>query len=198
MVLTAPFFTMCFSLRAMTEVKALQKPIKTFRLPEFPPPLSYVYVQNYYSDMISQLGKAMACLGPEDSSLLARYHYMRGFISYVAGKRLDALGDFQNLYKTDTDIFPAELVRALVDSLRPDERALADRRPELTRLISRAKRDHEGGAGAPPDHFATIKKFQLPRTHLQREDFVRRIQESGIVKDLSTIQRLFDALTVGK
>lgn len=179
------------------ELKTPQKPIKTFRLPEFPPPLSYVYVQNYYSDMISQLGKAMCCLGPEDSSLLARYHYMRGFISYVAGKRLDALGDFQNLYKTDMDIFPAELVRMLVDSLPADERAQAERRPELTRLISRTKRDHEGER-ARPDHHATIKKFQLPRTHLHRDDFVRRIQESGIVKDQNTIHRLFDALTVGK
>ncbi|XP_041933016.1 DENN domain-containing protein 3 isoform X2 [Alosa sapidissima] len=178
-------------------VKAPQKPIKTFRLPEFPPPLSYVYVQNYYSDMISQLGKAMSCLGPEDSSLLARYHYMRGFVSYVAGKRLDALGDFQNLHKTDTDIFPVELVRALVDSLAADERSQAERRPELARLISRSKRDHEGER-ARPDNFATIKKFQLPRTHLQRDDFVRRIQESGIVKDLNTIHRLFDALTVGQ
>ncbi|KAL2080253.1 hypothetical protein ACEWY4_024046 [Coilia grayii] len=177
------------------ELKAPQRPIKIFRLPEFPPPLSYSYVQNYYTDMIGQLGKAMTCLCPEDSSLLARYHYLRGFVSYVAGKRLEALSDFQNLYKTDTDIFPAELVRALVDSLAPEERVAADRRPELTRLISRAKRDQEGER-ARPDPFATIKKFQLPRTHLQREDFVRRIQESGIVKDLSTIHRLFDALTV--
>ncbi|XP_063041761.1 DENN domain-containing protein 3 isoform X2 [Engraulis encrasicolus] len=184
------------------ESKTPQKSIKTFRLPEFPPPLSYVYVQNYYTDMISQLGKALSCLGPEDSSLLARYYYLRGFVSYVAGKRLEALSDFQNLHKTDTDLFPGELVRALVDSLAPEERVTAERRPELTRLISRAKRDHEVGAdgGERPrqDPFATIKKFQLPKTHLQREDFVRRIQESGIVKDLSTIHRLFDALTVGQ
>lgn len=183
------------------ERKTTPKPIKTFRLPEFPPPLSYVYVQNYYHEMIVQLGKAMACLGPEDSSLLARYHYMRGFVSYVGGKRLDALTDFQNLYKTDTDIFPAELVRALVDALTTEEKGSAERRPELARLISRTKKENSGageGERTRPDNFATIKKFQLPRTYLHCEDFAQRIQESGIVKDLNTINRLFDALTVGQ
>lgn len=47
----------------------------------------------------------------------------------------------------------------------------------------------------PDDH---VKKFVLPRTHLHQEEFVRCVQESGIVKDIATIHRLFDALTVGK
>lgn len=33
---------------------------------------------------------------------------------------------------------------------------------------------------------------------MQLEDFVKCIQECGIVKDQGTIHRLFDALTVGK
>uniref|UniRef100_A0AAY4D376 UDENN domain-containing protein n=1 Tax=Denticeps clupeoides TaxID=299321 RepID=A0AAY4D376_9TELE len=175
----------------------LEKPIKTFKLPELPPPLSYHYVQNYYSDLINQLGRVMVLMGPSDSSLMARYHYLRGFVSFVAGKRLDALGDFQNLYKTDTDIFPVELVTALVDSLDKEERAQADQRPELIRLLSRVKREHERERARPPE-YGTIKKFRLPKTHMQLEDFVRSVQESGIVKDLSTIHRLFDALTVGQ
>lgn len=47
----------------------------------------------------------------------------------------------------------------------------------------------------PDDH---VKKFELPRKHLHQEEFVRCIQESGIVKDVPTIHRLFDALTDGK
>lgn len=33
---------------------------------------------------------------------------------------------------------------------------------------------------------------------MQQEEFVKYVQESGIVKDQGTILRLFDALTVGK
>lgn len=47
--------------------------MKVFRLPEFPPPLAYHYVQNYYSDMVSSLGKAINTTLPEESALLARY-----------------------------------------------------------------------------------------------------------------------------
>lgn len=50
-------------------------------------------------------------------------------------RRLDALSDFQNLYKTDTLIFPTQLVTWLVDSLYQDERKQADGLPELQRLI---------------------------------------------------------------
>lgn len=170
--------------------------MRCFKLPEFPPPLAYHYVQNYYQEMITLLGKAISGAASEDSSLLARYHYLRGFVNTVAGKRLDALEDFQNLYKTDTDIFPGELVNALVDSLQEGEQALADRRPEIKRLISRVKRDHERERARHVDQ--GVKRFQLPKKHMQLEDFVRRVQESGIVKDQGTIHRLFEALTVGK
>uniref|UniRef100_A0A8C7F742 DENN domain-containing protein 3 n=1 Tax=Oncorhynchus kisutch TaxID=8019 RepID=A0A8C7F742_ONCKI len=173
-----------------------QRPVRFFKLPEFPPPLAYHYVQNYYQEMITLLGKAISGAASGDSSLLARYHYLRGFVNTVAGKRLDALEDFQNLYKTDTDIFPGELVNALVDSLQEGEQALADRRPEIKHLISRVKRDHERERARHVDE--GVKRFQLPKKHMQLEDFVRHVQESGIVKDQGTIHRLFEALTVGK
>lgn len=40
----------------------------------------------------------------------------------VSNKRVDALEDFQSLYKTDSDIFPLQMVRSLVDSLTEAER----------------------------------------------------------------------------
>ncbi|XP_024251184.1 DENN domain-containing protein 3 isoform X3 [Oncorhynchus tshawytscha] len=175
-------------------MKSPQRPVRFFKLPEFPPPLAYHYVQNYYQEMITLLGKAISGVASGDSSLLARYHYLRGFVNTVAGKRLDALEDFQNLYKTDTDIFPGELVNALVDSLQEGEQALADRRPEIKHLISRVKRDHERERARHVDE--GVKRFQLPKKHMQLEDFVRHVQESGIVKDQGTIHRLFEALTV--
>ncbi|CAB1320484.1 unnamed protein product, partial [Coregonus sp. 'balchen'] len=177
-------------------LKSPQKPVRCFKLPEFPPPLAYHYVQNYYQEMITLLGKAISGVASEDSSLLACYHYLRGFVNTVAGKRLDALEDFQNLYKTDTDIFPGELVNALVDSLQDGERAQANRRTEIKRLISRVKRDHERERACHDDE--GVKRFQLPKKHMQLEDFVRHVQESGIVKDQATIHRLFEALTVGQ
>lgn len=76
----------------------------------------------------------------------------------------------------------------------------ADRRPELKRLIVRVKRDQEreqGRFGKGQDECA-VKRFQLPKTYMLLEDFVKCIQECGIVKDQGTIHRLFDALTVGK
>ena len=53
-------------------LKFNQKAVKVFRLPEFPPPLAYHYVQNYYLDMVGSLGKAISATPPDDSSLLAR------------------------------------------------------------------------------------------------------------------------------
>uniref|UniRef100_A0A7N6BXM2 UDENN domain-containing protein n=1 Tax=Anabas testudineus TaxID=64144 RepID=A0A7N6BXM2_ANATE len=175
-------------------LKYPQEAVKVFRLPEFPPPLAYHYVQNYYSDMVASLGRAINATPPDESSLLARYHYLRGLVNTVSNKRLDALEDFQSLYKTDSDIFPSQMVKSLVDSL-PE----ADRRPELKRLISRVKRDqeleraHHGNSNEE----CAVKRFKLPKKYMQLEEFVRCVQESGIVKDQGTIQRLFDALTVG-
>ncbi|TNN45360.1 DENN domain-containing protein 3 [Liparis tanakae] len=175
------------SLRKMSPdvgLKIPQKAVKVFRLPEFPPPLAYHYVQNYYSDMVSSLGKAIDTTPPEESALMARYHYLRGLVNTVSNRRLDALEDFQSLHKTDSDIFPSQM---------------ADKRPELKRLITRVKRDQEreqarDGNGREED---AVKRFKLPKTYMQLEEFVKCIQESGIVKDQGTIHRLFDALTVG-
>uniref|UniRef100_A0A7N6BHR1 UDENN domain-containing protein n=1 Tax=Anabas testudineus TaxID=64144 RepID=A0A7N6BHR1_ANATE len=175
-------------------LKYPQEAVKVFRLPEFPPPLAYHYVQNYYSDMVASLGRAINATPPDESSLLARYHYLRGLVNTVSNKRLDALEDFQSLYKTDSDIFPSQMVKSLVDSL-PE----VERRPELKRLISRVKRDqeleraHHGNSNEE----CAVKRFKLPKKYMQLEEFVRCVQESGIVKDQGTIQRLFDALTVG-
>ncbi|CAL8237913.1 unnamed protein product, partial [Merluccius merluccius] len=54
------------------------------------------------------------------------------------------------------------------------------------------KTDNERLSVQLDDH---VKKFVLPRSHLPQEEFVRCVQESGIVKDVPTIHRLFDALT---
>ncbi|XP_054909978.1 DENN domain-containing protein 3 [Poeciliopsis prolifica] len=180
-------------------LKFLQKPLKVFRLPEFPPPLAYHYVQNYYSDMVSSLGKAISVTPPDESALLARYHYLRGLVNTVSNRRLDALEDFHSLYKTDAEIFPSQMVNSLIDSLPDVERVQADRRPEIKRLISRLKREQEReraiqGTGQED---ATVKRFQLPKKYMHLEEFVKCVQESGIVKDQGTIHRLFDALTVG-
>lgn len=53
--------------------KCPQRAVKVFRLPEFPPPLAYHYVQNYYSDMVSSLGKAISATPAGESALMARY-----------------------------------------------------------------------------------------------------------------------------
>uniref|UniRef100_A0A673B4I4 DENN domain-containing protein 3-like n=1 Tax=Sphaeramia orbicularis TaxID=375764 RepID=A0A673B4I4_9TELE len=178
----------------LVAVRTPAKPAKVFKLPDFPASLSFHSVQSYYSELIQQLGKAIFSVQHENSTLLARFYYLRGFINMLCSRRLDALSDFQNLYKTDTAIFPTQLVTWLVNSLHHDERHQADRRPELKRLILKVKIDNERPLVQPDDH---VKKFELPRKHLQLEDFVRCVQESGIVKDVATIHRLFEALTDG-
>ncbi|KAM4724802.1 DENN domain-containing protein 3 isoform 2-T2 [Anableps anableps] len=182
-----------------TGLKFLQKPLKVFHLPEFPPPLAYHYVQNYYSDMVASLGKAISATPPDESALLARYHYIRGLVNTVSNRRLDALEDFHSLYKTDAEIFPSQMVQSLIDSLPDVEWVQADKRPEIKRLISRVKREQEReratqGTGQEE---AAVKRFQLPKKYMHLEEFVKCVQESGIVKDQGTIHRLFDALTVG-
>ncbi|XP_035285111.1 DENN domain-containing protein 3 isoform X2 [Anguilla anguilla] len=187
------------SLRSLTlesgVLKIPRRTVKTFKLPDFPPPLAYQYVQNYYVELIGLLGKAIASVPPENGALLARYYYLRGFMNTMGGRRLDALIDFQTLYKTDMDIFPGELVRSLSDSLSRKERAQAERLPELKRLLSQVMKEQDGERAARDD---AVKKFQLPTTHMHPEDFLKRVQESGIVRDVGTINRLFEALTVGQ
>uniref|UniRef100_A0A2K6S7N0 DENN domain-containing protein 3 n=1 Tax=Saimiri boliviensis boliviensis TaxID=39432 RepID=A0A2K6S7N0_SAIBB len=165
-----------------------------FKIPEIHFPLVGQCVQAYYTDLAALLTKAMGFLAPDNSLLLARYFYLRGLVHLMQGQLLSALLDFQNLYKTDIGIFPADLVKRTVESMSAPERAQAERAPELMRLISEIlDKPHE--ASKPDDH---VKNFELPKKHMQLGDFVKRVQESGIVRDTSTIHRLFEALTVGQ
>ncbi|XP_014643509.1 PREDICTED: DENN domain-containing protein 3, partial [Ceratotherium simum simum] len=177
-----------------TVLKVTPKTTYTFKIPEIHFPLVSQCVQAYYSDCVSLLSKAMGCLAPENSALLARYFYLRGLVHLMQGQLLDALLDFQSLYKTDVRIFPADLVKRTVESMSAPERAQAEGTPELRRLISEVM----DKAREAPKADDRVKHFELPKQHMQLGDFVRRVQESGIVKDISTIHRLFEALTVGQ
>ncbi|XP_029868322.1 DENN domain-containing protein 3 isoform X1 [Aquila chrysaetos chrysaetos] len=174
-------------------VKMPSKSVSTFKIPEIHFPLMFQCVHSYYTDFFNHLSKAINTLPPDNSALLARYFYLRGLISLMQGKLLNALSDFQNLDKTDLRIFPTDLVRKIVETMPPSERLQADRKPELKKLISRVM-EKQREVMKIDDH---VKNFELPKTHMQLDDFVKRIQESGIVKDIDTIHRLFDALTVG-
>ncbi|KAG8515468.1 DENN domain-containing protein 3, partial [Galemys pyrenaicus] len=165
----------------------------TFKLPEVHSPLVGQCVQAYYSDCVALLTQAMSLLAPEHSALRARYLYLRGLVRLMWGQLLAALLDFQSLYKTDVRIFPTALVRRTVASMAAPERAQAEGTPELRRLISTVT-DQPGKA---PKADERVKRFELPRQHLPLDEFVQRVQESGIVRDTSTIRRLFEALTVG-
>ncbi|XP_048008141.1 DENN domain-containing protein 3 isoform X1 [Megalobrama amblycephala] len=169
------------------------RPVKIFQLPDLPTPFTYPNVCHYFGALILQLKKAISATPPDDSSLLARYFYLRGLINMLNSEHLDALSDFQNLYKTDIEIFPGELVKTLVDSLHIEERVQALKRSELKRLICQVKNNEKSEHMESDDH---VKKFQLPKTPMQPEEFVKYTQESGIVRDVATTQRLFEALTV--
>uniref|UniRef100_A0A8C3QWJ4 DENN domain-containing protein 3 n=1 Tax=Cyanoderma ruficeps TaxID=181631 RepID=A0A8C3QWJ4_9PASS len=170
------------------------KSITTFKIPEIHFPLMFQCVHSYYTDFFNHLSRAISTLPPKNSALLARYFYLRGLVSLMQGKLLNALSDFQNLEKTDLRIFPTDLVRKIVETLPRSERSQADRKPELKKLISRVM-EKQREVLKIDDH---VKNFELPKTHMQLDDFVKRIQESGIVRDIDTIHRLFDALTVGQ
>nr|XP_033698638.1 DENN domain-containing protein 3 isoform X9 [Tursiops truncatus] len=165
----------------------------TFKIPEIHFPLVGQCVQAFHADCVAQLSKAMDSLAPENSVLLARYFYLRGLVQLMQGQLLGALLDFQSLYKTDVRIFPADLVQRTVKSLSAPERAQAERTPELRRLISEVVDKPEDAPKADD----RVKNFELPKKHMQLDDFVKRVQESGIVKDAGIIHRLFEALTVG-
>ncbi|XP_063307082.1 DENN domain-containing protein 3 isoform X1 [Pelobates fuscus] len=185
-----------YSLRMPSQdngVNIPDKTVYTFKLPEIMFPLVNRCVQSYYSDFNNYLSREINCLPPENSALLARYYYLRGLVYLMQGKLLNALSDFQNLYKTDVRIFPLDLVRKVLLILPPSERQQAERKPELKRLFSQVLEKDRDAVRADD----RVKKFELPKTHMQLNDFVRRVQESGIVKDKDTIHRLFDALTVG-
>ncbi|XP_040844501.1 DENN domain-containing protein 3 isoform X2 [Ochotona curzoniae] len=174
-------------------LSVMPKPTYTFKIPEIHFPLVGQCVQAYYADFVALLSKAVSFLAPENSLLSARYFYLRGLVHLMQGQLLSALLDFQNLYKTDIRIFPAELVRGVLESMSAPQRAQAERTPELRRLIGEVLA--KPGDGPKADD--AVKNFELPRTHLQLDEFVKRVQESGIVKDASVIHRLFEALTVG-
>lgn len=187
------FTNSCTTFFSLLAVKKPSKSVSTFKIPEIHFPLMSHCVHSYYTEFFNHLSKAINTLPPDDSALLARYFYLRGLISLMQGKLLNALSDFQNLDKTDLRIFPTELVRKIVETLPPSERFQAERKPELKRLISLVM-EQQREVTKIDDH---VKHFELPKTHMQLDDFVKRIQESGIVRDTDTIHRLFDALTVG-
>ncbi|XP_028326168.1 DENN domain-containing protein 3-like isoform X2 [Gouania willdenowi] len=168
------------------------KPVKVFKLPDFPAFHTFLSVQAYYFELIQQLGKAVFSAQNENSALLARFYYLRGLINTLCSRRLDALSDFQSLCKSDTTIFPTQLVSCLVDSLKNEERQQAQKRPELKRLLFSVKTDNEKPLVEQDN---VVKKFKLPCKRLDKDEFVRCIQEWGIVKDVVTIHRLFDALS---
>ena len=170
------------------------KSTHTFKIPEIHFPLVAQCVQAFYADCVAQLSKAMGSLAPENSVLLARYFYLRGLVQLMQGQLLDALLDFQSLYKTDVRVFPTDLVQTTVESLSAPERTQAERMPELRRLISEVM-DRPADVPKADDR---VKNFELPKKHMQLDDFVKRVQESGIVKDTVIIHRLFKALTVGR
>ncbi|NXS08513.1 DEND3 protein, partial [Neodrepanis coruscans] len=98
------------------------KSISTFKIPEIHFPLMFqCCVCSYYTDFFNHLSKAINTLPPENSALLARYFYLRGLISLMQGKLLNALSDFQNLEKTDLRIFPTDLVRKIVETMPPSD-----------------------------------------------------------------------------
>ncbi|XP_072115583.1 DENN domain-containing protein 3 isoform X2 [Mobula birostris] len=175
-------------------MKKSTKSVTTFKLPEFRSSLHYSSIVVWYTDFINLLSRAINTTGPERSSLLARYYYLRGLAFLMQEKYLEALSDFQKLYKTDLDIFPKEIVKKVIGMMPPDQHSQAGQKLELKWLISvMPKKEQE--ITVSDEH---IKTFELPKTHMHQEDFVKRIQESGIVKDVDTILRLFDALTIVK
>lgn len=183
--------------RVVMPQSALKTPtnlVKVFKLPDFPMFLSFHSVQTYYSELIQLLGKAISSVQNENSSLLARYYYLRGFINVLCSRPLDALSDFQNLNKTDTVIFPTLLVTWLVDSLHQDELQQVHKRPELKGLLFKIRTDNQKSVVQRENH---IKKFELPQNPLDQDEFVCCIQQCGIVKDVATIHRLFNTLTDG-
>ncbi|XP_037022571.2 DENN domain-containing protein 3 isoform X1 [Artibeus jamaicensis] len=170
------------------------RPPHTFKIPEVHFPLVSQCVQAYYCDCVALLSKAMGGLAPDDSVLLARHLYLRGLVRLMQGQLLDALLDFQSLCKTDLRIFPADLVRRTVQSMAGPLRAEAESRPELRRLISEVLEQ----PGEAPKADDRVKHFELPSKHMGPDEFMRRVQESGIVRDVNIISRLFEALTVGQ
>lgn len=85
-------------------------------------------------------GAVCKCRKTEYDIFTFRFYFLRGFINTLCSRRLDALGDFQNLNKTDMALFPTQLVAWLVDSMHQDERQQAERLPELKRLILKVSR----------------------------------------------------------
>ncbi|XP_068180590.1 DENN domain-containing protein 3-like [Antennarius striatus] len=178
-----------------TALRIIRKRLTVFKLPDFPASLSVHSVQSFHTELIQLLSKTIFSAQKENPTLLARYYYLRGFINTLRSRHLDALGDFQNLYKTDTALFPTPLVTWLVDSMNQDERRRVEKRPELKRLVFKVMTERKKLVVQSDDH---VKKFELPCKHLHQEEFVRCVQECGIVNDVATIHRLFDALTEGQ
>ncbi|XP_051574526.1 DENN domain-containing protein 3 isoform X2 [Myxocyprinus asiaticus] len=193
--LSVPTLTSPTKIIPETSLNIPDRPVKIFKLPSFPPPLNYPYVCHYFGDLVLQLNKAISAIPPDDSLLLARYFYVRGLINMQRSKRLEALSDFQNLYKTDIEIFPGEVVKTLVDSLQTEEKAQAEKRSELKWLIGQVKNNDKSEHVESDDH---VKKFELPKTAMSLEEFVKCTQEADIVRDVATTQRLFEALTAGE
>lgn len=67
-IFSFPVISLC-----LLALRCTPKPVKVFKLPDFPATLSVHSVQSYYSELIHQLGKAIFSAQNEDPALLARY-----------------------------------------------------------------------------------------------------------------------------
>ena len=63
--------SLCLSLPLV--LRSPPKCMRVFKLPELPASLSLLSIQRFYNELILQLGKAIFCVPPENSALLARY-----------------------------------------------------------------------------------------------------------------------------
>ncbi|XP_078722492.1 DENN domain-containing protein 3 isoform X1 [Lampetra fluviatilis] len=140
----------------------------------------------------------------DSSALLASYHYLRGCVYAAAGRPVDALAEFASLARCDVAVLPRAAAAELLAALSDEERRQAERRPELRRLLQElsavvAVRSVQAAATLwRQESEERVKNFALPSKHLQEEEFVRCVQESGIVREEGTIRRLFQALTLSQ
>uniref|UniRef100_UPI00358EBBC7 DENN domain-containing protein 3 isoform X3 n=1 Tax=Myxine glutinosa TaxID=7769 RepID=UPI00358EBBC7 len=194
--------------------KQPMREMHTFSLPSIPSNAQHEYaVKIYYKDCNERLSRYITNLEADcdkesataegKPSLRASGLCLRGCMHASSGRPLEALADLAGLARCDMAAFPRAVVRAIVQDLEPKDRRLAEKRPELAHLLREiagvTESPQENQAEGPTaENCRSVKNFSLPKKHLQVEDFVRCVQESGIAQDRGSIQRLFSSLTLGQ
>ena len=144
----------------------------------------------YYNSHYEQLTLVLQGAVNMPNSLKASYLYLRGFAQIISGDKIEGLRDLYSLYSLSPDLFPAEDISEVIDSLDAFQLKQIKKEPfyqetATLRTISSNCSNTKG---------RDVQKFNNSDIKLDREVFLKRMATLKITESEETALWLFQVL----